>query len=63
MSLYRGLWFATVAGMAGGLIAALLTALVQIPLGSGRPHLLPDTIAFFLFGIVVSVGIYLHFDR
>ncbi len=63
MSLYRGLWFGTVSGMAGGLLASLLSALIQIPLSSERSHLLPDTITFLLFGMTVSVLVYLHFDK
>ena len=63
MSLYRGLWFATVAGMAGALLASLLAAMVQIPLSNTRVHLVPDLIQFVLFGTVVSVALYLYFDK
>lgn len=49
--------------MAGGLAASLLAALVNIPLADVRAHLLPDFVTFFLFGTVVSIAMYLHFDK
>ena len=49
--------------MAGGLIASLLAALLNVPLADVHAHLLPDAITFLLFGIVVSVAMYLHFDK
>lgn len=63
MSLYRGLYFATVAGMAAGLVAALLAALLNVPGADSHAHFLPDTITFLIFGMAVSVAMYLHFDR
>ncbi|MGI4758509.1 MAG: FHA domain-containing protein [Janthinobacterium lividum] len=63
MSLYRGLFFATIAGMAGGLIASLLATLANVPLSDAHARLLPDTLTFLIFGMVVSVAMYLHFDR
>ena len=34
-----------------------------MPLADVRFHLLPDTITFLVFGMVVSVAVYLHFDK
>ena len=63
MSLYRGLFFATVAGMAGGLLAALVSGLLSVPLANVHAHLLPDAVTFFVFGTLVSIAVYLHFDK
>ena len=63
MSLYRGLFFATVAGMAAGLTASLIASLLNVPLADVRVHTLPDTVTFLIFGMVVSVAMYLHFDK
>ncbi|MGI4855275.1 MAG: FHA domain-containing protein [Janthinobacterium lividum] len=63
MSLYRGLFFATVAGMAGGLVASLIASLLNVPLADVGMHTLPDTVTFLIFGMVVSVAMYLHFDK
>ncbi len=63
MSLFRGLFFATVAGMAGGLVSSLLAALLNIPLSGLGIRLLPDAVTFVVFGMVVSIAMYLHFDK
>lgn len=63
MSLYRGLFFATVAGMAGALVAALLAALVNLPLADVHARFLPDTVTLLFFGMLVSAAMYLHFDK
>ncbi len=63
MSLYRGLYFATLTGMAAGLTAAVLAALLGVPLSNVHARFLPDTLTFVLFGVVVCAALLLHFDR
>ena len=49
--------------MAGGLISSFLAAILNIPLANVRLHWLPDFVTFLVFGIVVSIAVYLHFDK
>lgn len=49
--------------MAGGLVASLIASLLNVPLADVGMHTLPDTVTFLIFGMVVSVAMYLHFDK
>ncbi len=63
LSVYRGLYFATLAGAWGGLcawaIAMLFTFLVQ----NRSIFWLPDTIQLVCFGLSVGIAVYLQLDR
>lgn len=63
MSIYRGLYFSTLLGALGGYLASLGTVLLSIPLADQRASWLPDTITLMLFGPLVSILLYIHFDR
>ncbi len=63
MSLYRGLYFATLVGMIGGLIAAVLAALLTVAVTGSGARGLPDLLTMLLFGITVAIAVYLYFDR
>ena len=63
MNVYRGLYFSTLVGITGGLVAALLGLLAAIPLADSGKAFLPDTVNLVLFGICVAVLLFVHFDR
>lgn len=63
MSIYRGLYFSTLVGALGGLLTSLGTVLLSIPLADKGFSWLPDTITLMLFGPLVGILLYIHFDR
>jgi hypothetical protein len=63
MSIYRGLYFSTLIGTLGGLLASLCAVLLSIPMADTGLRWLPDTVSLMAFGPVVGVLLYLHFDR
>ena len=63
MSVYRGLYFATLAGAIGGLIAWAIGLTAVVLLGAGARHWLPDTLTLVVFGLVIGVAVYLQLDR
>ena len=63
MNVYRGLYFSTLVGITGGLVAALLGLLASIPFADSGWASLPDTLHLVLFGISVAILLLLHFDR
>ncbi len=63
MSVYRGLYFATLAGAFGGLIAWAIGLTGVVLLGAGSLHWLPDTLMLVAFGLVVGMAVYLQLDR
>jgi hypothetical protein len=63
MTMYRGLYYATIAGMLGGLVAALVSLLIGIPLADSSHHWIPDATHFVVFGISTAIILFLYFDR
>lgn len=63
MSIYRGLYFSTLIGALGGLLASLGTTLLSIPLADRGSSWLPDTLTMLFFGPLVGTLLYIHFDR
>lgn len=63
MNLYRGLYFSTLVGITGGLLASLLGLLATLPFADSGLPFLPDTLHLVLFGVCVAVLLLLHFDR
>lgn len=63
MNVYRSLYYATLVGLAGGLLAALLGLLLSVPLADSGWRWAADTEQLALFGSWVAVLLYLHFDR
>ena len=63
MNVYRGLYYATLTGMAGGLLAWSVALLVSVPLVDRNLPWLPASIQLLIFGIFVGVLLFLHFDR
>ena len=63
MSVYRGLYFSTLVGALGSLIAWALALAVSVPLADIRSAWLPDAIMFSIFSIVLSIFLFLHFDQ
>lgn len=63
MNVYRGLYFSTLVGMTGGLVAALLGLLAAVPLADSAKNYLPDALNLVFFGVLVSVLLFLYFDR
>ena len=63
MTMYRGLYFATLAGTLGGIVAALLALLVSVPFADGGSPWLADALTFLFFGICTAVVLFIFFDR
>lgn len=63
MTMYRGLYLATIAGAFGGLLAALLAMLVGIPAADSSISTLSDTIHLIAFGVCTAIVLFLFFDR
>lgn len=63
MSVYRGLYFATLAGAIGGLISWAIALTAVVLLGAGAQPWLPDALTLVLFGLVIGVAVYLQLDR
>ena len=62
MSLYRGLYSATLIGTVGGLTASLLSALASVAFADSGHRWLPDAVTLFVFGCAVAIAVYLYFD-
>jgi hypothetical protein len=63
MNMYRGLFFSTLIGMIGGLLASAGAVLLAIPLADRTLPWLPDAVTLLLFGPIVGMLLYTHFDR
>ncbi len=63
MNIYRSLYFATLVGLSGGLLAALAGLLAAVPLADTRFHFLPDSLNLFFFGVFVAMLLFLYFDK
>ena len=63
MNLYRGLFFATLVGTLAGLATSLLSELSMILAAGSGLAWLPDTLTLVLFGVLVAVALFAHFDR
>lgn len=63
MSLYRGLFFATLVGMTAGLVASLAGELAVVALAGTGKRWIPDTVTLLLFGTVCAVFLFLYFDK
>ncbi len=63
MNVFRGLYFATLAGACGGLLAWAAALLISVVLGSRQQPLLPDAVQLLVFGLFVGVAVYLQLDR
>ncbi len=63
MSVYRGLYFATLAGACGGVAAWATALLISVALHATQLFWLPDAVQLLCFGLTVGVAIYLQLDR
>ena len=63
MSVYRELYFATLAGACGGLLAWAAALLISVVLGPQANIYLPDSVQLLVFGLLVGVVMYLQMDR
>lgn len=63
MSLYRGLFFSTLVGMAAGLVASLCGELAIVALAGTGARWLPDMVTLILFGTFCAVALFLYFDK
>ncbi|HMF65594.1 MAG TPA: FHA domain-containing protein [Edaphobacter sp.] len=63
MNVYRGLYFSTLVGAIGGLLAWASCLLTSIPLADFSSRWLPDTLALLFFGLFLGVLLFTHFDR
>ena len=63
MNVYRGLYFATLAGAVGGLFAWAASMLVLVSVGTRDLPWLPDTVSLVCFGLVVGMAVYVQVDR
>ena len=63
MNVYRGLYFAALAGALGGLLAWVFAQALAIPMRAQTLVWAPDTLQIVLFGLSVGVAIYLQLDR
>ncbi len=63
MSLYRGLFFTTLVGMAAGWAASICSELAMVVLAATGKGWLPDAVTFLLFGVVCAIALFLYFDK
>ncbi len=63
MNAHRSLYFATLVGITGGLLAAVAGLLIAIPLADSGMRSFPDLANLVPFGMVVAVMLFAHFDR
>ena len=63
MSMYRGLYFATLAGALGGLLAWAAALLVSVFLGPLYAAYTPDGVQLIAFGLLAGTVVYLQLDR
>lgn len=63
MNVYRGLYYATLMGTVGGLLAALAALITMVPVADSGLRWLPDALYLVYFGILVAIVLFLHFDR
>ena len=63
MNVYRGLYFSTLIGALGSLVAWALTLLLSIPTANVRQPWVPDATVLSVLGISLSVLLFLYFDR
>jgi len=63
MATYRSLYFATITGTIGGLVAAVLAMLIGVPLADSPAAWIPDGLNFVLFGVCAASALYAFFDR
>ena len=63
MNIYRGLYFATLAGAFGGLLAWAAALLISVALPVPQAAFVPDTLQLFIFGLFAGVFTYLQLDR
>lgn len=63
MSVYRGLYFATLAGACGGVAAWSAAMLLSVALHATQLFWLPDALQLLCFGLAVGVVVYLQLDR
>ncbi len=63
MSLYRGLFFSTLIGATGGMIASALSELAMVVLADSGRRWIPDAVTMVLFGIAIALAIFLYFDK
>ena len=63
MNVFRGLYFATLAGAFGGLLAWAAALLLFVVLGNREQAMLPDIVQLGTFGLLVGVAVYMQVDR
>lgn len=63
MNVFRGLYFATLAGAFGGLLAWAAASLLFVVLGNRDQAMLPDAVQLGVFGLLVGVAVYMQVDR
>lgn len=61
--MYRGLYFSTLIGVLGGILASLFVVLLSIPMADTGVRWLPDALTLMVFGPLVGILLYVHFDR
>ena len=63
MNVYRSLYFATLVGVTGGLLAAMAGLVIAIPLADSALRSFPDLANLVPFGMLVAALLFAHFDR
>ena len=63
MNVYRSLYFSTLVGITGGLLAAVVGLLLAVPFADSGLRFLPDLLNLLPFGMLVAVLLFVHFDR
>ncbi len=63
MNVYRSLYFSTLVGITGGLLAAVAGLLLAVPFADSGLRFLPDLLNLLPFGMLVAVLLFVHFDR
>jgi hypothetical protein len=61
--MYRALFFSTLTGTLAGIVSAMLTLLICIPLSNSRAGWLADATTFLVFALCAAIFLFLYFDR
>jgi hypothetical protein len=63
MNVYRGLYFSTLVGAIGGLLAWALSLLASVPITNTHSPWLADSLVLFFFGLCLAPLLFFYFDR
>jgi hypothetical protein len=63
MNVYRGLYFSTLVGALGSLVAWAVSLALSVPMADVSTAWAPDLTVLAIFGVTLCIFLFLHFDR